>query len=274
MTDPVRVLVTGGAGLVGGHLVASAPEGVEVVVTWRHSAPPAGVGAYRLDLCDPAATRAVVERVRPQVIVHAAYSQHLRSDIVDATASVASAAAALGAALVHLSTDVVFDGTAPPYVESDPVSPVNDYGRWKAEAEEIARAAVPDACITRTSLVVDPDLPDRATAGLFGAVRAGSGPTLFVDEIRSPIRAVDLARSLWALVLLERDERSGIWHLPGPEALSRMQLGRRLLAAAGLDPAAVRAGSVADHPDPRPADLTLRSERPTPGPAPRPIDER
>lgn len=268
------MLVTGGAGLVGRHLVASAPDRVEPVVTWRHSAPPAGVRAHRLDLCDPAATRAVVEQVRPQVIVHAAYSQHVRSDIVDATASVASAAAALGAALVHLSTDVVFDSTTPPYVESDPVSPVNDYGRWKAEAEEIARAGVPDACITRTSLVVDLDLPDRATAGLFAAVRAGSRPTLFVDEVRSPIRAVDLARTLWALVKMDRDERSGIWHMPGPETLSRMQLGRRLLAAAGLDPAVALAGSLADHPDPRPADLTLRSERPTPGPAPRQIDER
>jgi dTDP-4-dehydrorhamnose reductase len=187
---------------------------------------------------------------------------------------VAAAAAAAGSALVHLSTDVVFDGDAAPYVESDPVAPVNEYGRWKVLAEQAAAVEVPDVCITRTSLVVDLERPDRSTAALFDTVRRGDAATLFVDEVRCPIRAHDLAVTLWALIALDRAQRAGVWHLPGPEALTRWELGTRSLVAAGLDAVSVRAASARDHPDPRPADLTLHTERHRPGPAPSPVDRR
>lgn len=268
--------MTGGAGLVGGHLIASAPDTVEAVATWRHTPVDPAVGAratmHRLDLCDRAETRELVVGVGPDVVVHTAYSMSSPDDIVEATRSVAAAAAAAGSALVHLSTDVVFDGDAAPYVESDPVAPVNEYGRWKVLAEQAAVADVPDACITRTSLVVDLQRPDRSTAALFDTVRRGDPATLFVDEVRCPIRAQDLAATLWSIVALDRTQRAGIWHLPGPEALTRWELGTRLLSAAGLDASSVRAASARDHPDPRPADLTLRTERERPGPAPSPVD--
>ncbi len=269
--------MTGGAGLVGGRLLASIPDEVEVAATWRTTPVTAGldrgVQLRRLDLRDEAATREAVAATAADVVVHTAYSMGSRDDIVAATASVAAAAAGTGAALVHLSTDVVFDGESAPYLESDPVAPVNDYGRWKLEAERAAADAVPDVCITRTSLVVDLALPDRSTAALLDTVRGGGAPTLFVDEVRSPIRAVDLADTLWALLGLDRSPRAGVWHLPGPEALSRWELGTRLLAAAGLQPSSVVAVSARDHPDPRPADLTLHTERDTPGPAPLPVDD-
>lgn len=268
----MRVLITGGAGLVARHMVAAAPADAELHLTWRHAAPPRGAVAHRVELTDAAAVRAMVDDVEPDVIVHTAYSQRDRDDIVVATEHVAAAASAAGAQLLHLSTDVVFDGTDAPYVESDPVSPVNDYGRWKAMAESVAVAAVPDVCITRSSLVVALDPPDPATRALFAAVTAGERPTLFHDEVRCPIRAVDLADTMWALIRTDRAQRSGIWHLPGPEALTRLELGRRLLAVTGLDPDAAVAGSARAHPEPRPPDLTLRSTRAVPGPPPRPVD--
>lgn len=268
----VRVLVTGGAGLVGGHLVSTAPPTVDLHVTWRTSSPPPEATAHRVELTDRAAVGELFEEVRPQVVVHTAYTAGDRADIVDATSVVATASAAVGAALVHLSTDTVFDGTAAPYVEDDPVAPVNDYGRWKAEAERLVRDAVPDVCITRSSLVVSLDPPDGATRWLLDAVRAGERPTLFADEVRSPVRAVDLAGAIWALVEMERADRAGVWHLPGPDALSRVELGRRLLLAADLDPEAVIEGFARDHPTPRPPDLTLRSRRGWPGPSPQSVD--
>jgi dTDP-4-dehydrorhamnose reductase len=273
----VKVLVTGAAGLVGSHLLSSAPDDVELAATWRTTPVAASlagrVALHRLDLCDAAATAALLAAVAPDVVVHTAYSLGSRDDIVAATAAVAAASASCGASLVHLSTDVVFDGDSAPYVESDPVAPVNEYGRWKVAAERAATDEVADACITRTSLVVDLALPDRSTAALLDTVRGGGAPSLFVDEVRCPIRAVDLAATLWALVALDRRDRAGVWHLPGPEAMSRWELGTRLLAAAGLGSASVVAASSRDHPEPRPADLTLRTERDTPGPLPLPVDD-
>jgi dTDP-4-dehydrorhamnose reductase len=266
------VLVTGGAGLVARHLVAAAPTGTSLHLTWRTREPPSGPTAHRVDLTDGEAVRELFAEVRPEAVIHTAYSMHDRADIVDATRHVAAAAAAQGATLLHLSTDMVFDGTAAPYAEPDPVSPVNDYGRWKAAAEQVVIRQVPDACITRTSLVVALDPPDAATRRLLDAVRAGERPTLFVDEVRCPIRARDLAAALWALVDMEPQERRGLWHLPGPEALSRLEIGRRLLAAAGLDPEVPLPGSAGTHPEPRPPDLTLASIRQWPGSPPLAID--
>jgi dTDP-4-dehydrorhamnose reductase len=267
----VRVLVTGGAGLVAGHLLRSAPEAHEVELTWRTTRPPEGVPAHRVDLCVPSQVETLLERVRPEVVIHTAYSAQHRADVVDASHEVATACARHDVQLVHLSTDVVFSGDAPPYVESDPMEPVSDYGRWKADAERLVTAAVAEVCITRCSLVVSLDPPDAGTRWLLGAVDAGERPVLFRDEHRTPIRAVDLAATLWALVDLDPVTRRGIWHLPGPERLSRLELGRRVLRAAGRGDAEVVVGSVQDHPTVRAVDTTLRSRRRPPGPAPQQV---
>lgn len=251
------------------HLRRTAPAGVELQVTWRNRPPAGPVVAHRVDLCDGVAVEALLAAVRPAVVVHTAYSIDRRDDVVEATQQVASACGRHGAELVHLSSDVVFSGESPPYSEGSPLAPVNDYGRWKAEAEARVIATLPDACITRTSLVVSLDPPDRGTAWLLDGVRAGERPTLFHDEIRSAVRAEDLARSIWALLGLGAAERSGVWHIPGPEPISRVELGRRVLRAAGLDPLVAVAGSVRDHPTPRARDTTLVSHRNLPGPRPR-----
>jgi dTDP-4-dehydrorhamnose reductase len=269
--DRLTVLLTGGAGLVAGHLLASRPADAEVLVTRRSAGVPDGVPFRVVHLDRRGEADRVIGEVQPDVVVHTAYSIHHRPDIVDASANVAAACERTGAALVHLSSDTVFGGEDPPYREFDPVDPISDYGRWKAEAEQAVLSAVDDACITRTSLVVSMDPPDSGTRWLFEAVREGRRPTLFHDEIRCPLRAVDLAASIWALVGRDRPDRAGIWHLPGPEPISRLELGRRLLRAGDVDPGLAREASLRDHPSPRPRDLTLVSSRPRPGPAPAPV---
>lgn len=268
----MEVLLTGASGVVGTSMLAQVPSGVVVHATVRSTpiaaaAPGVDRGGGRvrvvpIELTEAEAVAELVEQVRPDVVVHAAASMRSRSDVVGATASVVTATAACGVALIHLSTDMVFDGEHPPYSESSLPAPVTDYGRWKLEAERRVLRDVPDAAITRTSLVVSVDPPDRTTAGLLDAVRAGSPPSMFHDELRSPIRASDLAAQLWALVALGRDRRAGLWHLPGPEVLSRHDLAVRLCRAAALDPTSVPSASLRDHPTPRPRDLSLVSVRP------------
>ena len=249
------------AGLVGSTLIAIAPDGVEVHATQRHAAV-VGATAHTIDLADPDEPVGLLARIRPDVVIHTAYgTADLERDVIAATRSVAAACAIQGAALIHLSSDVVFDGEHAPYTEDAPLVPVHAYGRAKAEAEADVVTAVPDAAIVRTSLVCATDPLDPRSAWVVDTLRAGEPITLFTDEIRNPVRADDLALMLWDLVALHRAERAGPWHLIGPDALSRYELGVLLAEGHGLESSGITAAGSRDQPDPRPRDLTLTAER-------------
>lgn len=263
MTGAERVLVTGGAGLLGRHLVASAPAAVELGRTWRRTRPPpADSWDHRVDLADLEATGALFEAWPPTVVIHTAYAPgDPEGDIVAATRHVARACAATGAALVHLSSDVVFDGEHAPYAEYDPRRPVSSYGVAKRRAEDEVLEAVPDAAIVRTSLLSDVSPPDPRTAWILDALTSGEPITLFTDELRCPVRADDLAARIWALLGRPRAARAGPWHLVGPDVLSRHDIGLLVARAAGVDPAPLRAGRSEGRSEPRPRDLRLAVTR-------------
>jgi dTDP-4-dehydrorhamnose reductase len=186
---------------------------------WRVTAAGHRRGSPRLDVRDPDAVTALLRALRPAAVVHTAYVQ-TGPDAWDVTAggsgAVATAAAAVGARLVHLSTDVVFDGRAGrPYREDDPPSPLSDYGRAKAEAERRVAAADPGAVIVRTSLIYGgPDGPP----GPHERAAADPDATFYVDELRCPVQVDDLAD---ALVELCDHPASGPLHVAGPDAVSR-----------------------------------------------------
>lgn len=254
------VLVTGGAGLLGGRLLATAPPGWTARGT-RHRRPVRHAESFPVDLADAGAVDALVARLRPDLVVHTAYrKQDGQRDIVAATRNVAASARRHGAALLHVSSDVVFDGEHAPYAEDAALAPVDDYGRRKAEAERWVRDTVPDAAIVRTSLIVSSDPPDRTSAWLAERLRGDDDPGLYADELRCPVHVDDLVGQLWELVGLARDQRAGAWHLVGPEAVSRHTLGVLLAARLGLPPPR-RAALSREHPGPRPRDLRLLTAR-------------
>lgn len=122
----------------------------------------------------------------------------------------------------------------------------------------------PQAAVVRTSLLVAPSLPDPTTAWIAAAISAGRGVDLFIDELRCPLAAEDLARQLWELAGLPAAERAGVWHLVGPEAVSRYTLGVLLATHLGLPADGIRAAHSATRPadtEPRPRDLRLTSAR-------------
>lgn len=260
----MRVLVTGGGGLLGGALLAAAPAASDVHATRRPSSPPSGKGDawHSVDLAEGDAVGALWRALRPEVVVHAAYgTADGERDIWGATRNVADACRETGAWLLHVSTDALLSGTRSPYAEDAPAEPVHDYGRWKARAEAYVRETLPDAGVVRTSLLVRADPPDRATAGLVATLRDGGRLTLFVDELRCPIAADDLARQMWEIVSLPREMRGGVWNLAGPEAVSRYALGVLVAVRYGLDPAAIVPTPSSASPSPRPRDLRLSTAR-------------
>jgi dTDP-4-dehydrorhamnose reductase len=254
----VRVLITGAGGLVGGALCSDPPPDAEVVGVIRRRPAPAGVASVVCDLTDDAAVSEVVSRTAPDVVIHCAYSRE-RADIVDATRSVASACAETGSRLVHMSTDVVFDGDSPPYAESDEPRPITEYGSLKLEAERIVADLVPDAAIVRTSLIVSADPLDDVSRSLVTALLARRRVPLFIDEFRAPIRLDDIVSALWEIAGLE--DGSGVWHVTGPDRLSRVELGRAVARAHGCDPSLILESSVDAFGGPRARDVTLSCER-------------
>jgi dTDP-4-dehydrorhamnose reductase len=257
----VRVLITGGGGLLGGELIRQAPPGVEVHAT-RRASPVHGAEAHAVELSDAVAVGALLAGVRPALVIHTAYSAaDGERDIVRATESVVDACRAVGAALVYMSTDALLDGESSPFAESAEPAPVHEYGRWKAQAELLVRERMPDAAVIRTSLIVRAEPPDRNSAWVVDSLRGGQPVRLFTDELRCPVAVEDLAAQLWEVAQLPAEGRAGVWHLAGPEAVSRYALGVLLAVRAGLDPGAIVPIPSASSPAPRPRDLRLLTTR-------------
>lgn len=239
-----RLLVTGGCGYLGRELVARAPKrGWKVRATWFERPPDGPAEWVRADVRDAAAMREAVRDA--DAVVHTAYRQGAGEWEVNADGSAAVAASARGRRLVHLSTDLVFDGTRGRYTEEDTPAPVGSYGRSKAEAERRVCELHADATIARTSLLYggrEPGAQERLAA---------EGTRFFVDEIRSPVHVGDLAEAL--LELLAHDVR-GPLHLGGADDVSRLDFAVLL----GADPARIdRAHTTPD----RAPDVSLDSSR-------------
>jgi dTDP-4-dehydrorhamnose reductase len=226
----LRLLVTGGAGYLGSEVCRQAVEaGHDVVATQLHTPAPYG-RPLDLDLRDP------FELPEADAVIHTAYVQADPDMIVRSTRNVADAAR--GARLIHLSTDLVFDGEHAPYAEEDEPRPVSDYGRAKLEAESFASGGL----IVRTSLLYGKPGPQEALA-------ARGDVVFYADEVRCPTHVADLAAALLELAALDL---IGVLHVAGPDAVSRLELARFLGAH---DPKG------APTPPGRACDVTLDSAR-------------
>jgi dTDP-4-dehydrorhamnose reductase len=162
---------------------------------------------------------------------------------------------------VNFSSDLVFDGVkGAPYVEADTTSPLNAYGRAKAEAERRVLALDPKALVIRTAAFFGPwDRHNFVTIAL-DALRRGEHFAAAADQCVSPTYVPDLVQATLDLLV---DEESGIWHLANRGAVSWARLAQLAAEAASLDPRLVdelpsgKLGLVAL----RPAYSALASER-------------
>ncbi len=257
----MRVLVTGGGGLLGGALLRAAPPEVELHATVRR-AHAAGATIHPVELVDADAVAATWARVRPDAVIHTAFDMAAgEPEVKAAHLNVARACREVGAGLVHVSTDALLDGEHAPYDEGAEPAPVYEYGRLKAVAEATVREACPEAAVVRTSLLLRADPPDRTSAWLVDALRRGEPVRLFTDELRCPVAADDLAAQLWELVTLPAAERTGVWNLVGPEALSRYALGLLVAAYHGLDTRGMVPAPGESSAARRPRDLRLLTPR-------------
>lgn len=257
-----HILITGGSGYLGTELMRQASSsGAYRVSATYHSRPHSHPDAcfHPLDIGDAAATAALISQLRPDLIIHTAYVQNgpdLQRVTVDGAETVAQAAA-IGARLVHVSSDALLDGTAPGrYADSAPAAPVNPYGQAKADAEQRVAARHPSALIARTSLIYGGTTPSTHEQLVLDALAGRSQVAFFTDEIRCPVHVSDLAQ---ALLELAAQPVQGVLNVAGADAISRYTFACLIATAHGADPSELRSAQSATNPQRRPRNCALDS---------------
>ncbi|MDH5675449.1 MAG: SDR family oxidoreductase [Myxococcales bacterium] len=265
-------LITGAGGQLGSVTLRTLQERGEDalgLVSPRGPRPQCG-RAISLDLAQPDALRRLLETERPSHVIHAAAvtspaQAHASPERawavnVEAVEVLARASQQLGARLVVLSTDMVFDGLAAPYDEWAETNPRSVYGRTKVAAED--RTLRSAGVVLRSPLLYGlPAAPRPNTLqGQIRALRHGEELVLYHDEYRTPLWLEDAA----AIVIeVARSRLKGVVHMAGPQRLSRLAMGRALARVLGVHSPRILSRSCRDAPDPEPRapDLSLRCER-------------
>jgi dTDP-4-dehydrorhamnose reductase len=256
----VKVLVTGAAGMLGRDLMLAAGNAGHDVV---------GFGRAELDITDAAALAKKFDLERPDVVINsAAWTDVDGAEEAEEAAfavngtgagNVAAAAAEVGAPVVHVSTDYVFDGAkGSPYVESDQPAPLSAYGRTKLAGEEATAAANKRHFIVRS-------------AGLFGVggrnfvetmlrLAADHGEVLVVrDQVGSPTYTWHLA---YGIVRLIEGVEYGIHHMAAAGQCSWYEFAREIFEQAHVECKVLSATTeMLGRPAPRPAFSALTSQR-------------
>jgi dTDP-4-dehydrorhamnose reductase len=256
------VLVTGATGTLGSALAR---------ICERRNLAYHVLSRQEMDITEPASVEAAIVRFKPWAIVNA--GGYVRVDDAERDIERCMRENALGPNILALacvrhalrfvtfSSDLVFDGRiGRPYVESDPVAPLNIYGRSKADAERRVLQADPQALVVRTSAFFGPwDAHNFITRAL-NALDAGQPFAAAGNLVVSPTYVPDLANACLDLLI---DGESGIWHLTNAEPVSWADLARRACAIAGVGTRSLRAIDAASLPmaAPRPANSALHSER-------------
>jgi dTDP-4-dehydrorhamnose reductase len=212
----MRVLVAGATGQVARAAAAAFAAAGHAVTA---------LGRPALDLTDRATIGAALAS-RPELVINAAActavdraeDEPALARAVNATGAgwLAEAAAARGAALIHLSTDYVFDGTkGAPYAETDAPNPLGVYGATKLEGERLVMAAHPHAAVIRTAWVCSAEGGNFVKTMLrLAAERAEL--RVVADQLGAPSFCDDLAQAMLGMApRLVAGEGYGLFHLTG-----------------------------------------------------------
>jgi dTDP-4-dehydrorhamnose reductase len=235
---PRTLLVTGG-------------EGVLARAVARHCAmrglPYRLLTRRELDIADPRAVAAAIDRHRPWAIVNAAGYSHVaraeaeaercwRDNVVGADV-LARACRSAGLRLLSFSSHLVFDGgKRAPYLESDAVGPVGVYATSKAEGERAVLGACPEALVVRAGALFGPGDGRDVLARVLQRLSVGLGVAA-AEATLSPSYVPDLLAAALDLLI---DEESGIWHLANTGPVTWAEFARAAAERVGLSPAGVR----------------------------------
>jgi dTDP-4-dehydrorhamnose reductase len=264
----MKVFVTGGTGLVGSNIIKVARDryGAEVIASIYRRQPesPIHYELEHLDVTDDFAVKAALKKHRPNLVIHAAASvdhEMLEENhaigwrlMVDAVRSIAEGCGDIGAKMIMVSSDWVFDGIEIPFTEDTPPSPVCYYGLLKVVSETIVNTIGIDYGIARIAAVYGRNwafpnwVPEERVTG-FGTLpnwyveALGKGEeivewTRYINIEANPTLASDCADAMMAIY---NKKVQGIFHCCGRDYMNRVELARFVAKAFEFDTSQIRA---------------------------------
>lgn len=245
---PLRIIVTGANGQLGRELMLRSDPDYELI----------GFGRAELDITDLKQCRAVLAQIKPDAVIHcAAYTAVDRAETdadsayqVNAAGSrnIAIAAREVGAKLVFVSTDYVFDGSsAVPYNEYDRPNPITVYGKSKLAGEQLVQTLHDRYFIVRTAWVYGAHGANFVRT-MLRLGEAGGTVRVVSDQFGSPTYTADLAQMLLTLVATEA---YGIYHATNSGSCSWYEFAAAIFEEGGLS-SKVEPCTTAEFPRPAP----------------------
>lgn len=230
-----KLLITGASGFLGWTLCQMAQQQWKVYGTYfSKSIEISGSATLKTDLTNYQELNRLFSEIKPNAVIHTAaqsspnfcqeHPEESQAINVTASCNIAALCADYNIPCVFTSTDLVFDGLNPTYRETDPVSPINQYGEQKVMAEQGILQQYPKTAICRMPLMfgVVPPTASSFIQPFIKVLREGKELSLFTDEFRTPVSGETAARGL----LLALEKVQGIIHLGGKERISRYEFGR------------------------------------------------
>jgi dTDP-4-dehydrorhamnose reductase len=242
----MRIAITGANGLLGGEAVALAAEAHDVLALGRGGCrlPASRFTWADADLGDGRSVESAIREFRPDAVLHAGAMtdvdgcerevERAWAVNVGGTEQVARACRAVGARLVAVSTDYVFDGSSGPYREEDVPNPRGVYARTKRVGEEAALVLAPRCAVARVAVVFSGRSGAKPTfaTGIVEKLSRGEPVKAFSDQLVSPTLARNAA-AMTIELLLEHDYE-GVLHTSGATVLDRVDFARRVAHRLGL----------------------------------------
>jgi len=245
----MKILITGGTGLLGKALVETSKRSAHIVCTHLGNCDPKDTtrAKYKiLDIRDEKRYTELYKEFRPEVTIHTAgvgspdyaerHKEEARGINVSGTQNILRNCERFRSALIYISSNGIYDGLKAPYSEDDEARPINYYGRIKLEGEEACRASSVRFSIVRPILLYGWNYPDgRQNIATFALSRLKKNEEVFAynDVFINPMFAPACAEVIWKIIASERYET---FNIAGKGTVSIYRLVKSIAETFGFDP--------------------------------------
>ena len=271
----MKLLITGFNGLLGSNLARFFRQNgaYEVIATSLHQQRFIAFKDFiQGDLLDTAFVDQLMASVKPQIIINTVgpvdvdrcerEPEFAYSITAETAENVARSAQRIGARLIYISTDHLFDGSRAMYSEDDKPAPVNVYGKMKLQAEVKTKAMHTNAVVVRTNFYGWSPKNHPMTFGewVYESLKQYKPISLFTDYYFTPIEITHLAQ---ALEIVAKSNFTGVINIAGPQRCSKYDFGIALAEVFNLDPSSIHPGTINDarFEAKRQRDLSLSTEK-------------